>query len=80
MNSVLQVLFVLDEFKHRYFQEGLKHLETCTSFAPECFLCQMSKVGIGLYSGEHSKEKKAEPLKVEGQEDIELEVNFEVLW
>lgn len=75
MNSVLQILFSLDEFKERYYKEGLKHLETCKNYSPECFICQMSKIGYGLYSGDYSQEQVPQPMKVEAQtEEIELEV------
>jgi len=73
MNSVLQTLFSIEEFKERYYKDGLKHLETCTSYTPECLICQMSKIGYGIFSGDYSHRKEAEPLKVEGQEAIELE-------
>ena len=62
------MLFSCDEFKERYYEEGLTHLETCQSFTPECFICQMSKVGFGIFSGKYSEPKKAEPLVIEGKE------------
>jgi ubiquitin carboxyl-terminal hydrolase 5/13 len=74
MNSVLQSLFILDEFKERYYKDGLKHLETCTSYTPECFICQMSKIGYGLYSGDYSQKKNPEPMQLENQTgEIDLE-------
>lgn len=77
MNSVLQIIFSLDEFKTRYFDLGTKHLEECDKFTPDCFICQLSKVGVGLYSGKHSEKKKAEPVKIEGKE-IDPEQEHEV--
>jgi len=75
MNSVLQSLFILDEFKDRYYKDGLKHLETCTNYTPECFICQMSKIGYGLYSGDYSQKINPEPMQLEGQTgELDLEV------
>jgi ubiquitin carboxyl-terminal hydrolase 5/13 len=55
MNSIVQILFSLPEFRERYYEQGLKHLEECTKFSPECFICQFSKVGSGVWSGKYSK-------------------------
>ena len=56
MASVMQVLFSLDSFRERYFKSGQEHLSSCTSRQPwDCYLCQMSKLGCGLLSGDYSK-------------------------
>lgn len=64
INSVLQVLFSLDEIKNKYFLQGQNHLLNCKKFAPECLLCQFSKIGHGLWSGDYSIKKEAKILEV----------------
>jgi ubiquitin carboxyl-terminal hydrolase 5/13 len=54
LNSVVQVLMSLPEFKQRYLPDAENHLSTCTKWTPDCYMCQMSKLAIGLYSGEFS--------------------------
>jgi len=34
INSVLQILFSIEEFKTRYYLEGVQHLKQCTNFPP----------------------------------------------
>ena len=57
MNSVIQILFSLEPFKKRYFDNALEHLNNCNKNSAECFLCQMSKIFYGLYSGIYSQKK-----------------------
>eukprot|EP00331_Platyophrya_macrostoma_P018007 CAMPEP_0176475022 /NCGR_PEP_ID=MMETSP0127-20121128/43368_1 /TAXON_ID=938130 /ORGANISM="Platyophrya macrostoma, Strain WH" /LENGTH=804 /DNA_ID=CAMNT_0017870557 /DNA_START=15 /DNA_END=2429 /DNA_ORIENTATION=- len=66
MNSVLQSLLSLDEFRNRYAKEGQEHLEKCDRYTPDCFQCQLSKVAVGLWSGKYSVKKEAKPEMIEG--------------
>jgi len=54
MNAVVQVLMSLPEFKQRYLPCANEHLNTCIKWTPDCYECQMSKLAIGLYSGDYS--------------------------
>lgn len=54
MNSIVQVFFSLSEFKEHFYPDAEKHLEACTSYSPNCYQCQISKLAVGLYSGEYS--------------------------
>lgn len=71
MNSVLQILFSLEEFQKRYYEQGAMHLETCVRYAPDCFVCQFSKIAHGLCSGEYSIKKEEKIIENE-QEKIEV--------
>jgi hypothetical protein len=44
----------LPEFKERYLPDSENHLRTCKKWTPDCVICQMSKLAIGLNSGEYS--------------------------
>ena len=57
MNSVIQILFNIEQFKKWYFDSALEHLNTCYKNPAECFLCQMSKIMYGLHSGMYSMKK-----------------------
>ena len=57
MNSILQILLSLEPFKKRYFDNAIEHLNICTKDPNECYLCQMSKIMYGLYSGLYSQKK-----------------------
>ncbi|GIY58212.1 ubiquitin carboxyl-terminal hydrolase 5, partial [Caerostris extrusa] len=55
LNSVMQVLFNIPDFKKCYFE---KYEDICTEFihdAPKNINVQMAKLGCGLWSGEYSK-------------------------
>jgi len=39
LNSVVQVLMSLPEFKQRYLTEADSHLTTCRKWTPDCFMC-----------------------------------------
>lgn len=71
MNSVLQILFGLPEFKERYSNEAQLHLLTCTKFSPECLMCQVSKLIDGIQSGRYSQMKEAKKIAYEGQSEEE---------
>lgn len=55
MNSVVQVLMSMPEFRERYLPNANEHLNLCLKWTPDCFECQMSKLAIGLYSGDYSQ-------------------------
>ena len=57
MNSIIQILFNLEPFKKRYYENAIEHLSICTRDSTNCFLCQMSKLSYGLHSGLYSKKK-----------------------
>lgn len=57
MNSCLQVLNSLDEFRAQYYKKGEQHLASCKKIPGDCFYCQISKVFWGLGSGEYSQQK-----------------------
>lgn len=54
MNSVVQVLMSMPEFVQRYLTDAKEHLCFCKKWTPDCFMCQMSKLAIGLNSGDYS--------------------------
>ncbi|CAK83700.1 unnamed protein product (macronuclear) [Paramecium tetraurelia] len=56
MNSVIQVIFSIHEFKQLY---SLEHQFNCTSLPYNCVLCQICKVNHGLNSGEFSIKKES---------------------
>lgn len=60
MNSVVQVLMSMPEFRDRYLTDAQGHLANCTKWTPTCFFCQVSKLALGLYSGDYSKQILAE--------------------
>ena len=68
MNSVVQVIFNLPEFRNYYLENAVAHLNSCQSRAPDCVQCQISKLVVGLQSGEYSQKKLAQKVLVEGEE------------
>jgi ubiquitin carboxyl-terminal hydrolase 5/13 len=71
MNSVVQILFSIPEFKEKYLKEANDHLKSCTKFTPECISCQISKLVEGLWSGRYSVKKEAKKVEYEGQTEEE---------
>jgi ubiquitin carboxyl-terminal hydrolase 5/13 len=67
LNSIMQSLFAIPEFQKRYFTLGQNHLATCKNKASECFMCQLSKFGHGLCSGQFSIQKKEQLFNSEVQ-------------
>ena len=65
------MLFSLEDFQEAYFKVGKTHLETCTRYPADCFICQFSKIGNGLCSGDYSI-KKEEKIIEEGKEKTEV--------
>lgn len=68
MNSIVQILFSLENFKEKFLDDSFIHLTTCLSNPEECFNCQVSKLFFGLYSGNYSKKltRKVEKIKDDG--------------
>lgn len=64
MNSVVQVLFNLPEFRDYYMSFAEDYLNTCTTRPPDDIQCQLSKLVIGLQSGEYSQAKVAQKVEV----------------
>ena len=71
MNSVLQVIFAQPEFQFRYLNEAFAHLVTCPKSAPDCLMCQISKLVEGLSCGRYSEKKVAKKIEYEGQPEEE---------
>lgn len=63
MNSVVQVLMSMPEFKERFLPGANDHLDACQKWTPDCFECQMSKLAIGLYSGDYSQKVQSKDEK-----------------
>lgn len=64
MASVLQVFFALPSFQQRYYSTALQHLSLCADRNPSaCFLCQMSKLAIGMLSGQYDLRPSDEELR-----------------
>ena len=57
MNSVLQALNSLPQFKHQYYSIGEQHIATCKKIPGDCFYCQVAKIFWGLNSGKYSQKK-----------------------
>lgn len=62
MNSVVQVIMSMPEFRDRYLSHSQEHLNECKKWTPDCFMCQMSKLALGLNSGIYSQKLLAEKL------------------
>ena len=78
LNSVVQVLFSIPEFRTHYHDNAQLHLLTCDKFSPECIMCQVSKLVDGLQSGRYSEKKEAKKVAYEGQsEEEKANVEFE---
>ena len=69
MNSVVQVLFNLPEFRDHYLPKADTHLNTCTNRAVDCTQCQVSKLVVGLQSGEYSQKKLAQKVSLNNEEN-----------
>jgi ubiquitin carboxyl-terminal hydrolase 5/13 len=69
MNSIVQVLFSLENFKEKFLDDSFLHLTTCLTNPEECFNCQVSKIFYGLYSGNYSKKliRKVEKISEDGK-------------
>jgi ubiquitin carboxyl-terminal hydrolase 5/13 len=55
LNSVLQALNSLPEFREQYYLRGENHIASCKKIPAECFYCQVSKIFWGLNSGKYSE-------------------------
>lgn len=76
LNAVVQVLMSLPEFRQRYLPEAEEHLQTCKKWTPDCYMCQMSKLAIGVYSGDYSQKQLAEKVFTSENKDIEQKDEF----
>jgi len=65
MNSVMQVLFSQKDFQDKYVKSAQEHILNCKKFSPDCFQCQIRKLGYGLSSGKYSQKKLAEKVITE---------------
>ena len=54
LNSVVQMINTLPEFRSQYYDKGLQHLKNCKLIPAECFYCQIAKIAMGLNSGKYS--------------------------
>ena len=71
MNSIIQVLFHLEPFKKRYFDNAKDHLNTCIK--NPCYLCEMSKIMLGIFSGYYSQKKTRHLPPTEENKEGEIE-------
>ena len=71
MNSIVQILFSLPDFKERYLSEAVSHLDTCQKWTADCFHCMVSKLIHGLWSGLYSEKREAKKIAYEGQTEEE---------
>lgn len=79
MNSVLQILMSLDEFKERFLTNAKHHLNTCLKDNPnECYDCQMSKISYGMFSGDYSLKqiRKLNKVNEEGLSEEDYQVGI----
>ena len=76
MNSIVQVLFSLPEFKEHFYTNAEEHLAACANYSPNCYQCQTSKLAVGLYSGEYSQKKIAQKVVTEENKDEEQKDEF----
>ncbi|XP_078616117.1 ubiquitin carboxyl-terminal hydrolase 5-like isoform X1 [Branchiostoma floridae x Branchiostoma japonicum] len=60
LNSVMQVIFTLPDFRKRYFEDYDLILNRAPEEAPSDFTTQMAKVGYGLLSGTFSNPPEEE--------------------
>lgn len=73
MNSVLQILLSLEEFKTWYLGDAASHINSCSKVAVDCYLCQMSKIMLGLHSGKYSQKKTRHLPPTEENKEGEIE-------
>jgi hypothetical protein len=50
---------------------------TCTKFSPDCFYCQIYKLGLGLASGTYSQQKLAEKVITDNMTEEEKKAIME---
>ncbi|KAI8376214.1 uncharacterized protein BYT42DRAFT_573797 [Radiomyces spectabilis] len=69
MASVLQAVFNISAFQHRYDGQLQDHAKTCTREPANCWYCQLHKIADGLLSGRYSQPQtsnKDEPTTQQG--------------
>jgi ubiquitin carboxyl-terminal hydrolase 5/13 len=69
LNSVVQVLFSLDEFKQRYYARAEEVLAGGPAVANNDFTMQMCKLSVGLLSGRYSRPPSDESANEGATED-----------
>ncbi|KRX02624.1 UBA-like protein [Pseudocohnilembus persalinus] len=69
INSVLQVIFHLQEFKQKYYVNGQNHMKECKNLPQNCYYCQFAKLAEGLVSDKYSIKKE---LKLQDGKEKEL--------
>lgn len=73
MNTVIQVLFTLEPFKAQFLDNALPHLMSCNQNSLECHQCQISKIMLGLHSGQYSKKLTRPIINSEGKISSEVD-------
>lgn len=56
MNSLMQVLFSMQEFQKQYGDKAVEIFQSSTREPPLDFKTQMAKLALGLTSGNYSKQ------------------------
>lgn len=77
MNSVLQVLFSQEEFRNKYSANAEDHLNNCKKYTPECFQCQIQKLGLGLICGKYSQKSLADKYITEENGEVPPDTYFQ---
>lgn len=69
LNSVIQVLFAVPTFRDYFYERAQPHLDSCKNFTANCYMCQFSKLVLGLVDGHFSKPILAEKSKPEDPDE-----------
>lgn len=67
MNSIMQILFSMEEFQTKYAQRAQEIYKQATGDPTSSFSVQLAKLGSGLLSGDYSQR--------ENEEDVESKVS-----
>lgn len=80
MNAVLQILFSMEQFKKWYLTDSENHINNCEKHPSICYLCQMSKIMNGIYSGNYSQ-KLIKKMKVDDViKEEEYQLGIKITW
>lgn len=60
MNAVLQVIMSIPEFQHKYYDDANRIFDNAPADPAENFTVQMTKLAVGILSGDYSKEPSME--------------------
>ncbi|XP_050025600.1 ubiquitin carboxyl-terminal hydrolase 5 [Dermacentor andersoni] len=71
LNSVIQVVLSIPEFQRKYYEDANRTFDTASSDPAENFTVQMTKLAVGILSGDYSKPPcegtdQSEPKEQEG--------------